>query len=135
AFVAVYPDALPRANEIGIDARVLAVATLTTMLAGILSAVPAARRASRLNLAEDLRDGARSGTSHGERRFGGVLIVSQVAASLAVLFGAGLLLQTFRGLTRVDPGFDPHDRITFHLYATPARYATSADIDRYYTNA
>lgn len=135
AFVELYPDVLPRANEIGIDLPVVLIAIAATMLAGGLSAFPAARRARRMNLAADLRDGARGGSSRGERRFGAILIVSQVAASLAVLFGAGLLLQTFRGLTLVDPGFQPHERLTFQLVATPARYRTPADIERYFANA
>lgn len=134
AFVALYPNVLPRASEIAIDVPVLLIASAVTVLAGGLSALPAARRARRVNLADDLRDGSRSGRSAGERRFGGILIVSQVAASVAVLFGAGLLLQTFRGLTRVDPGFRPDGRLTFRLAATPARYSTSADIERYFAN-
>jgi putative ABC transport system permease protein len=132
ALVAVYPEALPRADEIGVDGRVLLVAAGATLLAGVLSAMPTARRAASLELAQDLRDGGRSGSAHRERAAGRVLIVSQVAASLALLFGAGLLLQTFWRLTRVDPGFDPRGITTFHVFAPSARYKTARDIDRYY---
>ena len=125
---------MPRADEIGVDARVLIVASAATLLAGILSAVPAAHRAARVDLAYDLREGRRAGHGRGARRFGGALIVMQVAASLAVLFSAGLLLQTFRGLARIDPGFDPRNRLTFDLYAAPARYPTMAGVATYFDN-
>jgi predicted lysophospholipase L1 biosynthesis ABC-type transport system permease subunit len=105
--VGLYPNALPRAEEVGIDMRVILFASATTLLAGILSAIPTARRAARLDLANDLRDAGRFGVGRRERRFGRVLIVSQVAASLALLFAAGLLLRTFQRLTAIDPGFDP----------------------------
>ncbi|HEY4132320.1 MAG TPA: ABC transporter permease, partial [Gemmatimonadaceae bacterium] len=135
AIVGLYPTALPRANEVGIDMRVLLFASLTTLLAGVLSAIPSARRAARLDLSNDLRDGGRSGAGFRDRRFGRVLIVSQVAASLALLFAAGLLLRTFERLTTIDPGFDPRGVMTFHVFASSARYAEVADFDRYYANA
>jgi putative ABC transport system permease protein len=135
ALVAVYPDALPRANEIGVDARVLFVAVGVTLLAGVLSALPTARRAATLELAQDLRDSGRTGGSRRDRTAGRVLIVSQVAASLALLFGAGLLLQTFWKLTRVDPGFEARNVTTFRVAAPFARYGTAAAIDRYFDPA
>jgi len=130
--IAVYPDAMPRAEEIGLDWRVLVVAVIATAVAGSLSALPTVRRAGRLDLSHDLRDGARSGTGRSDRRIGGVLVVTQVAASLALLFGAGLLLQTFSRLTRVRPGFDARNTTTFHVFAPVARYTASA---RYYEQA
>jgi putative ABC transport system permease protein len=133
ALVAVYPDSLPRADEIHVDGRVLAVAALVTIAAGLLSALPTARRAGRLELADDLRD-TRGGGGRGSRRTGNVLIVSQVAASLALLFSAGLLLQTFWRLTRVDPGFNARNVTTFHVFASNARYRGVPDIDRYYAS-
>jgi predicted permease len=130
--IAVYPEAMPRAEEIGVDWRVLMVAVIATMAAGLLSALPTVRRAGRLDLSHDLREGNRSGVGRADRRVGGVLIVTQVAASLALLFGAGLLLQTFSRLTRVRPGFDATNTMTFHVFAPVARYTASA---RYYDDA
>ena len=130
--ITVYPEAMPRAEEIGVDWRVLLVAVLATLVAGLLSALPAVRRAGRIDLSHDLRDGTRSGTGRADRRVGSVLIVTQVAASLALLFGAGLLLQTFSRLTQVRPGFDARNTMTFHVFAPVARYPVSA---RYYEQA
>ena len=132
ALVAAYPEMMPRAEEIGVDGRVLFVAALATMTAGALSAVPTARRAGRLDLVHDLREGSRSGWGRGDRRVGRALIVTQVAASLALLFGAGLLLQTFWRLSQVRPGFDVRNTTTFHVFAPVAHYAASA---RYYDEA
>jgi predicted permease len=133
--IAVYPNSLPRAEEIGVDGRVLLVAALATIVAGILSSLPTARRAGRLDLVADLRDGGRSGTGRDDRRMGGVLIVSQVAASLALLFAAGLLLQTFWRLTRVGPGFDSANVTTFHVFASNAHHRDRGAVNRYYNAA
>ena len=135
ALVAIYPDALPRANEIGIDASVVLVAVCAAVAAGVLAAIPTARRVGRLDLSEDLRDGGRSGSGRRERRTGRLLVTTQVAASVALLFSAGLLLRTFWRLERIDPGFDPRHALTFHLYVPVARYSSTQAIERYYTNA
>jgi len=130
--IAVYPERMPRAEEIGVDWRVVVVAVVATMIAGSLSALPTVRSAGRLDLTRDLREGNRSGIGRGELRIGRALVVAQVAASLAPLFGAGLLLQTFSRLTRVRPGFDAKNTMTFRVYAPVARYKSSA---KYYEQA
>jgi putative ABC transport system permease protein len=98
----------------------------------VLSAIPTARRVARLDLADDLRDGGRSGGGRRDRRSGGVLVVAQVGASLALLFSAGLLLQTFSRLTKMKPGFEPRHAVAFHVYPTSARYKGVPEIARYY---
>ncbi len=135
ALIAVYPDALPRADEIGISVPVVIVAVVATIAAGVLSAIPAARRVARLDLSDDLRDGGRSGGGRRERRAGRVLVVTQVAASLALLFSAGLLMQTFWRLSRVRPGFDPRHTVAFHVLPPSARYKNVASLEQYYRDA
>ena len=132
ALIAVYPDALPRAEEIGVNVSVVLVALIATVAAGVLSAIPTARRVARLDLADDLRDGGRGGAGRRDRRAGRVLVITQVGASLALLFSAGLLLQTFWRLTRVKPGFDPHHVVAFHVFPASARYKGAPEIARYY---
>ena len=132
ALIAVYPDALPRAEEIGVNVAVVLVALAATIAAGVLSAIPTARRVARLDLADDLRDGGRSGGGRRDRRAGRVLVVTQVGASLALLFSAGLLLQTFWRLTKVKPGFEQRHAVAFHVYPTSARYKGAPEIARYY---
>ena len=128
ALIAVYPDALPRADEVGISLPVLLVAAVATFAAGVSSAIPAAQRVARLDLADDLRDGGRSGGGRRERRAVRALVVTQVAASLALLFSAGLLMQTFWKLTKVKPGFEPGTRSLFT--STAERPLQGRDVDR-----
>jgi putative ABC transport system permease protein len=135
ALIAIYPGPLPRAQEIGIDAAVVLVALGATIAAGILAAIPTARRVARLDLTNDLRDGGRAGSGLRDRRVGRVLVVTQVAASLALLFSAGLLMQTFVRLERVKPGFDSRNTIAFRVFVPPARYKTVPDIERFYDMA
>jgi putative ABC transport system permease protein len=135
ALITLYPEALPRADEIGISAPVLLVAFVGTVAAGVLAAIPTARRVGHVELADDLRDGGRAGVGRRDRRTGRALVVTQVAASVALLFAAGLLLRTFWRLENVKPGFDARHAIAFHVYTPTARYPTAADAARYYDRA
>ncbi len=133
-FVALYPGTLPRVNDIAVDARVLVVAAAATLLAGTLSGAPLARRAFNPDLARGLRGGQRAGLGRGERRVGAALIGGQMALSLVLIFAAGLLLQTFRSLSRVNPGFAASQLTTFHLSPSPARHAGAPAVRQFYDN-
>lgn len=135
ALIALYPGTLPRAAEIGLDGAMVVVALAATVAAGVLAAIPTARRVARLDLTNDLRDGGRGGSGRRDRRAGRVLVVTQVAASLALLFSAGLLLQTFVRLEQVKPGFDPRNTVAFRVFVPPARYRAVPDFQHYYDAA
>jgi putative ABC transport system permease protein len=84
---------------------------------------------ARADVNADLRDGsARSTTSRAGARLRSTLVVSEVALALAVLIGAGLLVQTAHNITRVDVGFDPARLLTFQLSLDPQRYVEPPDI-------
>ena len=106
--VALGPASVPRLDELSIDATVLAFAlgvALTTMIAfGLLPAVQAARQDPQDALRADSR-GSTSGT--GSRRLRAALTVAEVALSVALLIGAGLLIRSFARLQQVSPGFNP----------------------------
>ncbi len=116
------PSNLPRLPEIGIDGTVLGftlvIATLAALIFGIapaigaLSAVPA----------ESLRD--RGGDGLGSLRARNALVVAEVALSLVLLIGAGLMLRSFAGLARVHPGFDPRGVLTYSLSLPAPSYQT-----------
>jgi putative ABC transport system permease protein len=129
--VAVYPDALPRADEIGIGAPVVLFVMAATIAAAALSCMPTARRVTRFDLSGDLRAGNGSGT-RGERRASRVLVTTQVAMSLALLFSAGLLGETLWRLDQSRPGFDSHQTVAFHVYVPASRYRTVAEANGYY---
>jgi predicted permease len=133
ALIALYPNGLPRAGEVGLDVSVLIVAAATTLLAGVLAVWPLARRIGRIELSGALREGGRSGQSRAGRRAGRVLIVAQVATSATLLFAAGLLVTTFHKLSHVDPGFDPAGVTTFRLAPSSARHRDWPAVERFYT--
>jgi putative ABC transport system permease protein len=99
------PSQLPHVNEVGVDWRVLvfslSVAAFTTMLFGL---VPALRVSQRDPNTADLW-GRGSSASRSQKRLGKFLVGAEVALSVMLLVGAGLLLKTFWALLHVDPGF------------------------------
>ena len=109
------------------DARVLAFAVVVTLLTGILFGLAPAFRGSRINVGPALKDsygGSASGPKAGGRRIGlgSCLVVAQVALSVVVLVGAGLLVRTLTNLRQVNPGFDTHNVLLFGINPTLAGY-------------
>ncbi|MDQ3803685.1 MAG: ABC transporter permease [Acidobacteriota bacterium] len=121
--VALGSDAIPRPDEIAVDARVLGFTLGVSLLTGIAFGLAPALAASRPDLNETLKEGGRSQTfGRGRKRVRGVLVVSEVALSLLLLIGAGLLVKSFVRLRRVDPGFDPRHVLTMNAFLPGARY-------------
>ncbi len=110
----ILPEALPRAEEVHLDGRVLAFTLLTSALAGILFGLVPAFRNSRGSLQEVLKEGGRgmSGTRHRTQR---VFVVAEMALAVVLLAGAGLMIRTLAELWKVDPGFNPRNVLTFDL--------------------
>ena len=120
--IAYGPADVPRLSEVGIDRYVLAftfgVATLTGILFGLVPAL----HASRPDPGNMLKDSGR-GFSHGGRnRIRGALIVSEVALSLMLLAGAGLLINSFWRLLHTDAGFDPRSVLTLDVPLSRTTY-------------
>ena len=130
--VAVYPTQLPRANEIGLDVRVLLVALGATLVAGWLAGMPLARQVRRLDLARDLREIERGLGSRRRRHLLDGLVVGQVATSVALLFAAGVLMRTFLDMTAINPGFDARNVLTFDIAISPQRYPTPEQQSAFY---
>jgi predicted permease len=120
---------LPRAGEIGLDARVLIFTATISLLAGILFGLAPALKAAKPDLHETLKEGGRggSGTRH---RAQGVFVVAQVAMTLVLLIGAGLMIRTLARLWTVDPGFNPHNVLTFSLALPPSMQTARPDAIR-----
>jgi predicted permease len=116
------PEILRRNAEIHLNGSVLAFTFALSVLTGLAFGTLPALRASRPDLDALLRD-AHATDSRPRRRLRSALVVAEVALSLMLLIGAGLLLRSFAKAARVDPGFDPHGLITFQLSLPPARYA------------
>ena len=117
--LAVRPDYIPRAGEIGVDWRVLLFAAAASVLTGIAFGLVPALQASRTDLQEALKEGGRGGGA-GRGKFRGALVVTEVALTLVLLVGAGLLIRSFERLQRVDPGFTYQHLLKFNT-TLPAR--------------
>jgi putative ABC transport system permease protein len=117
------PASLPRANAIGVNARVLgftfAVGLLTIVIFGLLPAFQAARTDLRESMSEG--GGAGFGTRK-QGRLRRVLIVAEVALALVLLVGSGLMLRTFIKLRQVDVGFSARNVITMRVPLPEAKY-------------
>src|SRR5581483_4044910 len=104
-------DQLPRASEISLSVPVLVFAFCVSVVAGILAGLLPALRMSKTNVNDALKQGTRASSDVAGSRTRGVLVVAEVALSLMLLIGAGLMIRSLWLLHRVDPGFDPHNVI------------------------
>jgi predicted permease len=122
--VALDPGYLPRLGEINIDRRVLGFTLAVSVLTGVVFGLAPAWRASKPDLNATLKEGGRS-SAPGRLSTRSLLLISEVALALVLLIGAGLLVNSFLRLLRVDPGFDHHNVLTLQIALPPARYAES----------
>jgi putative ABC transport system permease protein len=117
------PDNVPRLDQVQIDTGVLMFTMLISIFAGLLFGVVPAIRAGRGDLSLTLRAGGRgSSLARSERRLSDALMVAEIAFSLVLLVGAGLLTRTFLKLLRTDPGFRPEQAIGLQLSIPTYRY-------------
>jgi predicted permease len=120
---------VPRLASISVDARVLLFTLAISLFAGILFGLAPALRVSRLDLHDQLTDSARGssgvnalwGRGNHLRRF---IVVAELALSLLLLVGAGLLIRSFARLQNVAPGFNPHNVLTFGLTLRGQNYTS-----------
>jgi len=113
---------LPRVADVRLDWRVLAFTAGVALVTGLISGLAPAWRLSHATLHESLKEGARGSSSGASRRLRGLLVVSEVALSLALLVGAGLLLRSLSQLLAVSPGFDPQHVLTMRVSVLGQRY-------------
>ena len=130
---ALSPGNLPRAGEIGMDWMVLAFAAGLAVVTGLLFGLAPALQMSRSDTNESLKEGGR-GTSGGvkSQRMRNLLVVSEVALALILVVGAALLIESFRRLHQVEPGFDAANVLTFKTSVNPKRYKTPGQVDTFY---
>lgn len=115
---------LPRGYAAGIDGRVLGFTILLAVATGLGFGIVPALRASAPALESSLREGAAGTRGRSHRRARNGLIVSEVALALVLLVGSALLVQSFIGITTINPGFDPDNLLAARIRLTPQRYAT-----------
>jgi predicted permease len=116
AAVALVPQSLPRAEEISIDPRVLLFTFAISVTAGVIFGLAPAWKTSSHAVDTTLRASGRS-LAGSHARAQGVFVVVETALALVLLVGAGLMLRTLFHLWSADPGFNPHNLITFSTAA------------------
>jgi putative ABC transport system permease protein len=127
AIKAADPGGIPRITELGINPWVLAFTLVAAILTGILSGLLPALQAPYKNIVAGLREGERSQTgSRAHKRLRAVLVASEVALSLMLLVGAGLLIRSFDRMLRVDRGFQSENRLLVAVNI-PGSYKERAD--------
>jgi len=125
------PGNIPRLDSIGIDRTVLAFTGIVSILTGVLFGIAPTWRASRVDLNSALKSGGRNaqgdaGFGTSRRRARSLLVVSELAFSLVLLIGAGLLIRSFVRLQNVSPGFDPDHVISMRVGASGRQFENRA---------
>ena len=117
---------LPRINEIAIGPEVLLFAFFVSILTGVIFGLVPALQTARPSQAATLREGSRgSGTSKRQNNILRSLVGAEIAISLVLLIGAGLLMQSFRHLLEVRPGFEPHHLVIAKIWLSRPNVAAN----------
>jgi predicted permease len=119
--IAISPNSIPRSREINLDGRVLAFTVGVSVLTGIIFGLVPALQSSKPDLNETLKDAGR-GSTGSRHLFRGGLVVSEVALTLVLLVGAGLMIRSFYRLQQVDPGFNYDHLLTFSVSLPTKQY-------------
>lgn len=127
------PRAVPRVAETALDGRVLSFTLAVSLLTGILFGLAPALSAVKHDLVPLLKEGS-LGAGGGARGklVRNSLLVAQIAIAFTLLICAGLLIHSFWRLQQVNPGFDPHNVLTFRLSLPTAKYAENSQIESFY---
>ena len=126
----VVPRGLPRTDAIRLDTTVMFVTLLASLATSVLFGILPALQASRARAAHVIKESGERGSSRARGR--SALVVAEIALTLVLLAGAGLLANSFLRLQRVDPGFNAEQVMIGHIMLPQTRYHESADQVRLY---
>jgi putative ABC transport system permease protein len=124
--LAAIPIDLPFWMKFELDGRVLGFTAGVTLLTGLIFGTAPALQASKVDLNEALKEGGRSSSGAGRHQTLRSLVVAEVALSLVLLIGAGLMMRSFMRLQHTDSGFNPENLLTLRLNLPMAKYDTPA---------
>jgi putative ABC transport system permease protein len=131
--VATAPPELPRLADITLDVRVIAFTFGIALLTGLVFGLVPALQISRTGLGQALKEGGRSSSFGVGRAVRRALVVVQVALALVLLTGAGLMVQSFLRLQRVDIGFDPANVLTLEVTLAGQSYQQPPEVNGFFT--
>jgi putative ABC transport system permease protein len=115
-------EGIPRIADVEVNTTALLFTGVVGLATGLLFGLAPAVRARQLGLSAGLHEGVRGTASVSSRRLNHSLVATQVALSLVLLVGAGLLLKSFAHLLAVNPGFQPENLLTMQLSLSGERY-------------
>ncbi len=130
-FRSIVPADFPRLDLLGMDWEAFSYAAVITVLTGLIFGIAPALRSSRPDLVTSLRDGGRAMTGLRHGKLLAVLTGAEVALALVLLISAGLLIKGSRGLSAVDPGFEPTNALSFRTSLSEREYPDSGSVLRF----
>ena len=116
------PGDLPRVGEVGIDGTVLAVTALAALGAALIFGLAPALQSSGTALGDSLKERGTASPTRGRKLLQNGVVVAEVALSVVLLIGAGLMVRSFNELHRIEPGYSTEDVLTFNLTLSPGQY-------------
>ena len=119
------PADFPRLSEAAVESRALLFTLVISLLTGMVFGLAPAWQTSNPHLDQSLREGGRGTTGGLRNRLRSLLVVAEVALSLTLLIGAGLMVKSFQKLRTVNPGFKPDSLLTLQVSLPIARYPLS----------
>ena len=125
------PARLPQLQTLAMDIGVLGFAIALAVCVSLLCGIAPALQANHTDPQDALRDSGRTGKGRGHQTFLRALITAEVALSLVLLIGAGLVLRGFESLVGQDPGFDADPLLTLEVNIPPDRYPDGQTVDRF----
>jgi putative ABC transport system permease protein len=133
--LALSPPNIPRLSETGLDLRVFGFALIVSLATGVVFGLAPAWQASKINLTQALKGGARSGGRPGSHRSLNLLVIAEVALASVLLTGAGLMAQSFLRLQAVDPGFHPQQVTAFDVSLFGDKYNGQSRTGQFFRDA
>jgi putative ABC transport system permease protein len=131
--VSLAPKTIPRVHEIAVDPRVICFTLLISVATSLLFGLAPALQASKPDLTDALKEGGRSSAGLARNRLRSVLVISEVALSMVLLIGAGLMIRSFAKLNQVDPGFNPDRVFTMGVTLLRSKYPEEERVASFYS--
>ncbi|HKP11887.1 MAG TPA: ABC transporter permease [Blastocatellia bacterium] len=127
-------EKIPRLHEVALDARVLGFTLLASLLTSVVFGLVPAYQAVKFDLQAALKEGGRAAPARGRSRLRSALVIAEVALSLVLLVGAGLLIKSFWLLRQVDTGFRAEQVLTVKLFPPASSYPDDQHVAAFYEN-
>lgn len=131
--VSLGPETIPRLHEISVDTRVATFTLLVSAATGLLFGLAPALQISKPAFTDALKESGRTTAGLRKSRLRSALVVSEVALSLVLLVGAGLLIRSFAKLNQVDPGFNSDRVLTLGVSLLANKYPTNENVATFYS--